>query len=275
LARSALILLCLVIFVQALSAQTWQLVWSDEFNGPSGSLPDASKWTYDTGAGGWGNGEIETYCAANSNTAPCDSKFPNAYLDGHGNLVIRARKDPGGNWTSARLKTQGLFSFQYGRIEARLKLTVGNGLWPAFWMLGHDIATAGWPACGEDDIIEWVDSYGAATTSSTSHGPGYSGGKGIGAKYTFPNSGRIDDSEYHIYGLIWSENLLQYYRDSPSNVILTITPSSLPSGAHWVFNAPFFILLNHAVGGNWFRGPDDTTPSPADMLVDYVRAYRR
>jgi beta-glucanase (GH16 family) len=259
---------------QPMCAQNWQLIWSDEFNGAANSYPDSSKWTYDTGGGGWGNSELETYCAPGSNAAPCNSAFPNVFMDGNGNLVIRARKDSSGNWTSARLKTQGLFSFQYGRIEARMKLTVGNGLWPAFWMLGNNIGTVGWPTCGEDDIMEWVDSYGPSTTSSTPHGPGYSGGNGIVAKYTFPNGGRIDDSGYHIYGLIWSPNLLQYYRDSPSNIFLTITPSSIPSGDQWVYNAPFFILLNQAVGGNWFPGPDGMTPNPADMLVDYVRVYQ-
>lgn len=271
---SAAILLLFAVSAQPLSAQNWKLIWSDEFNGAANTYPDSSKWTYDTGAGGWGNSELETYCSVGSNTAPCNGAYPNAFIDGNGNLVIRARRDSFGNWTSARLKTQGLFSFQYGRIEARMKLTVGNGLWPAFWMLGNNIGKVGWPTCGEDDIMEWVDSYGPETTSSTSHGPGYSGGSGIGAKYTFPNGERIDDSGYHIYGLIWSQNLLQYYRDSPSDVFLTITPSSIPAGDRWVFNAPFFILLNQAVGGNWFAGPDSTTPNPADVLVDYVRVYQ-
>ncbi|MGA8028806.1 MAG: family 16 glycosylhydrolase [Bryobacteraceae bacterium] len=267
-------LFVLAAIAKPVSAQTWVLMWHDEFNGPANSYPDPSKWTYDVGGGGWGNDELETYCAPGSNDAPCNSAYPNAFMDGNGNLVIRARMDSSGNWTSARLKTQGLFSFQYGRIEARIKLTVGDGLWPAFWMLGNDFGPVPWPNCGEDDIMEWVDLYGPSTTSSTSHGPGYSGANGIGAKYTFPNGGRVDDPGYHIYGLMWSPNLLQYYRDDPSHVFLTITPSSIPSGDQWVFNAPFFILLNQAVGGNWFPGPDSTTPNPADMLVDYVRVYQ-
>jgi beta-glucanase (GH16 family) len=271
---SAAIALLLAVTAQPMFAQNWQLIWSDEFNGAANSSPDPSKWTYDTGGGGFGNSELETYCSPGMNTAPCNASLPNEFMDGNGNLVIRARKDSAGNWTSARLKTQGIFSFQYGRVEARIKLTVGNGLWPAFWMLGNNIGTAGWPTCGEDDIMEWVDSYTPNSTSSTSHGPGYSGGGGIGARYTFPNGGRIDDAGYHIYGLIWSQNLLQYYRDSPSNIFLTVTPSSIPAGDQWVFNAPFFILLNQAVGGNWFPGPDATTPNPADMLVDYVRVYQ-
>ena len=173
---SATIVLLLAATAQPLFAQNWQLIWSDEFNGANGTAPDPNKWTYDTGGGGFGNSELQTYCSPGMNTAPCNASLPNEFMDGNGNLVIRARKDSSGNWTSARLKTQGKFSFQYGRVEARIKLTVGNGLWPAFWMLGNNIGTAGWPQCGEDDIMEWVDSYGPTSTSSTTHGPGYSGG---------------------------------------------------------------------------------------------------
>ena len=257
----------------------WTLFWSDEFNGAAGTLPNPANWAYDIGGGGWGNSELETYCGPGSNASPCNSTTPNAYMDGNGNLVIKAIKTPSGTWTSARLHTSGSgnnFNFTYGRVEARMKLTVGNGFWPAFWMLGSDINTGtSWPTCGESDIMEWVDSYGPSSTSSTSHGPGYSGGNGIGARYTFPNGGRIDDASYHTYGLLWSQNLLQYYRDDPSNIFLTITPSSIPAGDQWVYNNPFFILLNFAVGGSWFPGPDSTTPPVGTMLVDYVRVYKQ
>ena len=257
-------------------AQTYNLVWSDEFNAAAGTYPDSTKWTYDTGNSGFGNPEIEDYCTPGSSAAPCVASQPNAYQDGNGNLVIQARKDSSGNWTSARLKTQGKYQFTYGRIEARMKLPVGDGFWPAFWMLGANINSVGWPQCGEDDIMEWVQSYTPTTTSSTTHGPGYSGGSGIGARYTFPNGGRIDDAGYHTYGLTWSPNLLQYYRDSPSNVFLTITPSSIPSGDQWVYNnSPFFLLLNLAIGNGGFPGgTDGTTPSTATMLGDYVRVYQ-
>ena len=256
------------------SAQTWTLQWSDEFNGSAGALPNASNWTYDTGNSGFGNPEIEYYCAAGSNTAPCSTSNPNAYMDGNGNLVIHAFKNSSGQWTSARMKTQGLRQFQYGRIEARMKLPVGDGFWPAFWMLGANINSVGWPQTGEQDIIEWVQSYGPSTTSSTTHGPGYSGANGIGARYTFPNGGRIDDGGYHIYGVIWGPNSIQYYRDSPSNVFLTTTPANIPSGDQWVFNNPFFLLLNFAIGNGGFPGvTTGSTPSSATMLVDYVRVY--
>ena len=258
-------------------AQSWNLIWSDEFNGASGAYPDSSKWTYDTGNNnGWGNGELEYYCAPGSNTAPCSSSQPNVYQDGSGNLIIHARKDSSGQWTSARLKTQGIFQFQYGRAEARMKLPVGDGLWPAFWMLGSDITSVGWPQSGEQDIMEWVQSYGPNTTSSTTHGPGYSGGNGIGARYTFPNGGRVDDAGYHTYGVIWSPNLLQYYRDSTSNIFLTVSSSTIPAGSQWVFNNPFFLLLNFAIGSGGFPGPtDSTTPTSANVLVDYVRVYQQ
>ncbi len=261
----------------AAHAQTWNLIWSDEFNGASGTYPDSSKWTYDTGNNnGWGNGEIEYYCAAGSNAAPCSTSRPNAYQDGSGNLILHATKDSSGQWTSARLKTQGIFQFQYGRAEARMKLPVGDGLWPAFWMLGSDITSVGWPQSGEQDIMEWVQSYGPNTTSSTTHGPGYSGGNGIGARYTFPNGGRVDDAGYHVYGVIWSPNQLQYYRDSTSNIFLTLSSSTIPSGSQWVFNNPFFLLLNFAVGSGGFPGPtDSSTPSSANVLVDYVRVYQQ
>lgn len=261
---------------QTLHAQTWTQIWADEFNSnTAGTTPDAAKWAYDTGGGGWGNAELETYCAPGSNTAPCNASQPNAYQDGQGNLVIQARRNTSGNWTSTRLKTQGKFEFQYGRAEARMKLVVGNGLWPAFWMLGSNITSVGWPQCGETDIMEWVQSYGPSTTSVASHGSGYSGGGNIGARYTLPN-GRVDDGNYHVYGVTWSENKVEYYRETPDNVILTVTPSSLPAGGQWVFNHPFFLILNQAIGSGGFPGATDgTTPATSNVLVDYVRVYQQ
>jgi hypothetical protein len=142
-------------------------------------------------------------------------------------------------------------------------------------MLGADITSDPWPGCGEQDIMEWVQSYTPTTTSSTVHGPGYSGANGIGAEYTFPNGGRVDDNNYHVYGVIWSQNSLQYYRDSPSNVFKTVTSATIPAGDQWVFNNPFFLLLNLAIGDGGFPGSTDgSTPSSAEMLVDYVRAYQ-
>jgi beta-glucanase (GH16 family) len=256
-------------------AQTWNLTWSDEFNGTAGTFPDSSRWSYDVGNnGGWGNGELEFYCAAGSNSAPCSSANPNVFMNGSGSLVIRARRDAAGTWTSTRMHTSGKFSTQYGRIEARMRLVAANGLWPAFWMLGTNIGSVGWPNCGEQDIMEWVDNYGPGATSSTIHGPGYSGAGGIGVQSGFPNGTRVDDANYHIYGVIWSPNQIQFYRDSITNITRTITPANLPAGTTWAYNHPFYFLLNQAVGGNWFAGPDSSTPAVNDVLVDYVRVYQ-
>jgi beta-glucanase (GH16 family) len=271
---ASILLLCAA--AAPLQGQAWRLVWSDEFNSSSsGTSPDGAKWNYEQGAGGYGNGEQQTYCRPGSDAAPCSAAAPNAYQDGRGHLVIEARRDSSGDWTSARLKTQGLYQFTYGRIEARIKVPVGDGLWPAFWMLGSNFKTVGWPQCGEQDIMEWVQSYGPAATSSTTHGPGYSGGHGIKAKYTLPQGGRVDDG-YHVYGLTWSPNRVEYYRDSPSNVFLTLTPASLPAGVAWVYDHPIFIILNLAIGGGGFAGTtDSTTPAGAQMLVDYVHVYQQ
>jgi beta-glucanase (GH16 family) len=271
--RTALLLL--VACTPVAHAQAWHLVWSDEFNAAAGTLPSSANWTYDTGNSGFGNPEIENYCIPGSGTPPCVASQPNAFQDGRGHLVIRAVRNAQGQWTSARLKTQGLKQFQYGRIEARLKLPVGNGFWPAFWMLGSNIDTVSWPQCGEQDIIEWVQSYTPTTTSSTTHGPGYSGGNGIPARFTFPGQGRIDDASFHTYGVIWEPHSLRYYRDDPSQVFLTTTPADLPAGSKWVFDQPFFLLLNLAIGSGGFPGAtDSSTPATATMLVDYVRVYQ-
>ena len=254
-----------------LQAQTWSLSWSDEFNASSGTAPSSSNWTFDTGGGGWGNGELEVYCSPYSGASPCNSSNSNLYEDGGGNLVIKAINS-NGTWTSGRMNTSGKHAFQYGRIEARMKLQVGDGFWPAFWMLGNN--SQQWPADGEQDIMEWVQSYGASKTSSTIHGPGYSGGNGIGSQFTFPNGGRIDDGDYHTYGVVWTQNQMQYYRDNPSQPYFTVTPANIPSGDQWVYNQAFFLILNLAIVGGGFPGnTDGSTPNPGTALVDYVRVY--
>jgi len=271
--RWLLMISVLLLTVGLASAQTsWNLVWSDEFNGPAGSFPSSSDWNFMHGKNP-ANGELEFYCPPGDNGAPCSAANPNIFEDGNGNLVIRAIRTPSGTWTSGRMNTQGKHQFQYGRIEARMKLVPGAGFWPAFWMLGTNIGSVGWPTCGEQDIMEWVPKYTPTTTSSTDHGPGYSGGNGIGMHFTFPNGGRIDDAGYHTYGLIWSPNQLQYYRDDPTKPFFINTPARIPAGTQWVYNHPFFILLNFAVGGGFPGPPNASSPSPADVLVDYVRVY--
>jgi beta-glucanase (GH16 family) len=272
------------------SAQSWTLAWSDEFNGSANSAINAQNWQYDTGILSVNN-EVEYYCAPGSSTTPCDPNTPNAYIDGSGHLVIQAiRKNSGvdpysGSWTSARLNSNYLQSFQYGRIESSMTLPLGPGLWPAFWALGTNISTVGWPASGEIDYMENVPSSGGlgpSTISSTMHGGFnssncYCGGNGMGKKYAFPSNdpNGPDVTTFHTYGAIWSPNMVQFYVDDPSNIFFVRTTSDLPSGFQWDFNHPFFLLLNLAVGGtgSWPGPPDNTTPSPALMQVDYVRAY--
>lgn len=182
----ALSLLSLML-VPTAAAQTWQLVWSDEFNGPAGSAPSGADWTFMLGKNP-ANGELEFYCPPGNNTAPCNANTPNIFEDGNGNLIIRAILTPSGTWTSGRMNTSGKHTFQFGRMEARMKLVPGAGFWPAFWMLGSNIGSVGWPTCGEQDIMEWVPQYTPTTTSSTIHGPGYSGANGIGSRFTFPTA---------------------------------------------------------------------------------------
>lgn len=253
-------------------------IWSDEFEGAKGSLPDAATWAYDIGGGGWGNSEVEVYCDPRTSwPTPCDSSRPNAYLDGDGNLVIEARRQSG-NWTSARLKTMGLREFEHGRIEARMKLPVGAGLWPAFWLLGADIEKVGWPESGSITVAENVpdrpdtSGLGPAVVRSTLHGPGYFGANGLWQNFTLPSGGRVD--EYHVYGVIWSPEMMQFYVDDVDNVFFVATSHQLPAGGRWVFEHPFFLVLNLAVGGQWPGPPDASTPDPARILVDYIRHYQ-
>ncbi len=276
-------------FAATASAQAWgEPVWSDEFDsGEVGAAPDANKWTFDVGGSGWGNHELEVYCAPGTSTpAPCDAEHPNAFQDGHGHLIIRALKvgeEPArvGSWTSARLKTLGLKDFQYGRMESCIRLPVGAGLWPAFWMLG----TAGkWPAGGEIDIMENIPESGGSGAGlgpekiqSTIHGPSTVaiGRYSLGKIFTFPAGQRIDDSTppCHSYGAIWSPFMLQMYVDDWRKPFFIRTASDVPAGGRWVFNAPFYFLLNLAVGGDWPGPPNSATPSTAEMIVDYVRVY--
>jgi beta-glucanase (GH16 family) len=262
-------------------------VWSDEFNGAAQQLPDPAKWTYDIGSHdelgnqGWGNGETETYCSPRgANPSGCDPHHPNAFLDGNGHLVLRAERKPDGTWTSARITTRGLKEFQYGRIEARMKLPVGTGLWPAFWMLGSNYLTTGWPASGSVTIVENVsltprsNGLGPTIVRSTLHGPRYFGANGLWHDFKLPDGGRVDDGNFHTYGIIWSPGMIQFYVDDPANIFFVRDANDLPEGGEWVFDHPFFLVMNLAVGGDWPGNPDATTQSPADFVVDYIRVYK-
>jgi beta-glucanase (GH16 family) len=243
------------------AAQTkWTLIWSDEFNRPQDSAPDQAKWTYDLGAGGWGNHELEEYT----------DKKENVFLDGHGHLAIRAVRRESDKITSARLKTQGHFEVQYGKIEARIKIPYGQGIWPAFWMLGGNQSSAAWPNCGEIDIMENIGKE-PSIVHGTVHGPGYSGGKGIGAQRSLDGRARFSD-RFHIFAAEWSPESIIFSVDRiPYN---KVTHESLPHGAQWVFDHPFFLLVNLAVGGDWPGNPGPETQFPQTMLVDWVRVWK-
>lgn len=248
----------------------YRLAWSDEFDGAAGALVDPAKWVNETGGDGWGNQEREYYTTSASNAA----------LDGSGHLVITARAEPASStlvcwygacrYTSARLKTKGLFEQAFGRFEARLRLPRGQGLWPAFWMLGSDIDRVGWPKSGEIDIMENIGKEPHAV-HGTLHGPGYSGGNGIGGSYTLAAESFADD--YHVFAVEWSPTEIRWLVDSKEYRRTAIT--DLPAGTVWVFDHSFFMLLNVAVGGGWPGDPDATTTFPQQMLVDYVRVYQR
>ena len=249
------------------TAPAWKLVWSDEFNGPNGSAVDASKWVSETGGGGWGNDELESYTA----------RLENAVQE-NGNLVIKVLQEKytgkdgvARDYTSARLKTLGRFSQTYGRFEARMKIPRGQGIWPAFWMLGVDIDKPGWPTCGEIDIMENIGKE-PALVHGTIHGPGYSGANGIGSPFALPADQRFAD-DFHVFAVEWEPNAIRFYVDD--HLYATRTPADLPKGTRWVYDHPFFLLLNVAVGGGWPGNPDATTVFPQTMLVDYVRLYER
>ena len=261
----------------SLSLASGTLVWSDEFANATGAnaAPNSTTWTYDTGASGFGNSELENYCAYGASSTPCDTSSPNAYVGTDGYLHVVARQPSSGVYTSARLKTQGLFSLQYGRIEIRAQVPEEQGMWPAFWLLGNNDAMAGWPGCGEMDVLERVNAAKSPDWNMGSvHGTGFTGIH-LSTMYSFP--GGQTAAGWHTYGMIWQKGSIAYYVDDPSAPYVTYTPSSISglSGAVWPFDngQSAFLILNLAVGGSWPGSPDATTTFPAEMLVDYVRVY--
>jgi beta-glucanase (GH16 family) len=248
------------------------LVWSDEFSnsGTANAQPNAQSWNYDTGTNCCGNHELETYCEWGSTTAPCNPASPNAFVGTDGYLHVVAEQPTAGVYTSARLKTRGQFSFQYGRIEARMMLPESPGMWPAFWLLGNNIATIKWPACGELDVMEHINGSNPANegfdwVQGSVHGTKLDGG----IQY---HPAGFSAAAWHTYGMIWTKGRIQYYVDSPSNVFATFT--SATQAGIWPFDqGPEFVILNLAVGGDWPHSPDATTVFPSTMLVDYVRIY--
>ncbi len=257
-------------FVRAPAAQApgWTLIWSDEFNDRDGSKPNPTRWTSDVGGNGWGNQELQYYT----------DRTPRNSVIQRGNLAISAlaerytgRDGVTRPFTSARIHTLGRFTVVYGRIEARIRVPSGQGLWPAFWMLGSNINEVGWPNCGEIDILENVGSE-PSTIHGTLHGPGYSDRSGIGGSYTLPGNRRFTDA-FHVFAIEWEPNVVRFSVDGA--LYKTLTPADLPRGAVWIFDRPFFLILNLAVGGDWPGRPDASTPFPQTMRVDYVRIYQR
>jgi beta-glucanase (GH16 family) len=252
----------------------WTLTWSDEFNGPDGSAVDPTKWVNDVGGTGWGNQELEYYTAG----------AQNAVVTG-GNLVITATPTGASSfscwygtcsYTSARLKTQGLFAQAYGRFEASIELPAGQGLWPAFWTLGDNIDTVSWPACGEIDIMEAIDSEPLLNHGSM-HGPIAPGSAtSYNLTATAPATTNELSTSFHTYAIEWDPGTVSFFLDDV--LYETQTTSTLQQtspGATWEFDHPFFVLLNVAVGGTFPGAPDATTPFPQTMKVDWVRVYER
>lgn len=239
--------------------RTWQLTWEDKFDGVAGESPDASNWKFELGRGpdgdGWGNDELQTYT----------DKPENVSLDGQGNLIIKALSE--GGFTSARIITKGLFEQRFGRFEAKIKLPYGPGIWPAFWLLGSNIETVGWPQCGEIDIME-LKGQEPNIIHGSLHGPGYSKEDPITKSYGFEDD-RFD-LDFHLFAIEWDENSIDYYVDDV--LYQRIEPED--ADGEWVFDQPFYIILNVAVGGNYVGFPAPQTTFPQTMLVDWVRVYK-
>jgi len=248
--------------------KSWKLVWSQEFD--DGGI-DPSVWNFEIGNGhakgipGWGNAELEYYTDKN------------AWVE-NGCLVIEARKekisDQWGtyDYTSSRMTTEGKFEFKYGKVEIRAKLPKGKGIWPALWMLGSDIGRVGWPSCGEIDIMEMLG-HDTRTVYGTAHGPGYSGGASIGRSYKLPEGVPDFSEDFHVFAIEWYEDLVKWYVDG--ELYHTLCKSKLEAqGLKWVFDHPFFLIVNVAVGGHWPGYPDETTQFPQRMYIDYIRVYK-
>ncbi|MGC6507601.1 MAG: glycoside hydrolase family 16 protein [Myxococcota bacterium] len=239
----------------------WRLVWEDNFDGEAGSPPNPNNWLHDVGGDGWGNTQLEY------NT----DRTENVSHRGDGFLQLTAKKEDyqGNAYTSARIKTQGLMSAQNARIEARIKVPSGSGIWPAFWMLGDSFSEVGWPACGELDILELKgeDPY---TVYGTAHGPGYSGGDGVGGSVL---QAEPFSDDFHVYSIDIDPGHIVWSIDN--EVFFKLRTGDIPNGTPWVYDEPFFLLLNIAVGGHFVEPPDETTEFPSRMFVDYVRVYER
>jgi beta-glucanase (GH16 family) len=239
------------------SGTDWRLVWEDDFEGPAGQLPDAANWRFDIGTD-WGNAQLEFDT----------DRAENVSLDGAGHLAITARRESymGQEYTSARITTQDRFERTNGRFEARIRLPRGQGIWPAFWLLGADIDEVGWPTCGEIDVMEFRGQEPSVVHGSL-HGPGYSAGDAITRRYYLADA--TFDADFHVFAVEWRRDTIDWWIDDEH--LQTVTSNDVPGD--WVFDHPFYIILNVAVGGGFVGPPDATTTFPQSMLVDWVRVY--
>ena len=231
------------------------LVWDDEFSGPAGAPPNPARWQFQTGSR---SGTLQEYMSSTGN----------ASLDGHGHLVITSRRTASGRYTSGGIQTAGRFQTEYGRIEARIKLPSGQGLWPAFWAVGSDFNRVGWPQSGEIDVMENYGDNPFKITASI-HGP-WHGPQGYAIANDKFSSVSLANG-FHVYGAIWSPDRITFTFDGRG--FATVTPASLRPGQQWVFDAPFYLILDLAVTGQGAGSPSATW-FPARMLVDWVRVYR-
>ena len=242
---------------------TWTLTWSEEFDGEL----DLNVWTHEIGTGaekgldGWGNQELQYYTAR-----PANARTENGYL-----IITALQEDyEGASYTSARLISKEKKELQYGRIEASIRVPAGQGFWPAFWLLGSNLDEVGWPQCGEIDVMEaWGQQ--PAWIGGALHGPGYSGGASLSQSYF--DSNRSFDTDFHVVGIDWDQDQISWWVDG--NVYHSVSRGSLKSHQQWVYDQPFFLLLNLAVGGNYVGSPNADTVFPAEYLVDYIRVYQR
>ncbi len=252
----------------AAPAERWRTIFADEFDGADGALPDPARWAFDTGGWGWGNKELEYYLNGPRNAFQTGGLLHLVATNGGANSL--SCWYGACQYASARIKTKGRFAFTYGKVSARIKIPKGQGIWPAFWMLGANIDSRNWPGCGEIDIMEVIGRE-PQRSHGTFHGPGYSGAQGPTSTWSPPRGDVGDD--FHVFALDWEPNRLRFYVDG--ELYATRTPADIPEDETWVFDHDFFLLLNVAVGGGWPGDPDGSTVFPAEMLVDWVRVEAR
>ena len=240
-------------------------MWEEEFRGDAGSLPDPEVWGYDIGAGGWGNNELQYYTDRTENVQLNGDRASSSSRRAGTTTRVRSR-GPLGPAHAFRRRT--CRKFKYGRIDIRALAPVERGVWPALWMLGNDFGEVDWPLCGEIDIMEVFGQRGVGVAV---HGPGYSGSGAV----SFPYDGVKDDfaNDFHIYSVIWDPQSIVWLIDE--NVVAKIDPSDLPDFTPWVFDHPFFFILNVAMGGNTVNPPNESTPDTNQLVVDYIKVYER